>query len=74
MLQPHSFLWHYLWVAPKLLLGVLAFLMWRTQLYRRLRIFFIYALFEVVQWSVLYPLDLIPSVRAENFWRAYWIS
>jgi hypothetical protein len=74
MLQPHSFLWHYLWVAPKLLLGILAFLIWKRQLHRTFQIFFIYIIFEVVQWAILYPLDLIPTVPAENFWRAYWIS
>jgi|SRR5579864_7316568 len=74
MLQPHSFLWHYLWVAPKLLSGLLAILLWKRGLHRRFRFFFIYLIFEFVEWAILYPLDLVPSVRGETYWRANWIS
>jgi hypothetical protein len=74
MLQPHSFLWHYLWVAPNLLLAGLAVLMWEKGLHRRFRFFFIYTIFEFIQWAILYPLDLIPSVRGETYWRATWAS
>jgi hypothetical protein len=74
MLQPHSFLWHYLWVAPNLLLAVLAVLMWKKGIHTKFPLFFVYALFQAAQWAILYPLDLLPSVRAENFWRAYWVS
>jgi hypothetical protein len=72
MFQPHSFLWHYLWVAPNILLGVLAVILWRRGLSRSLRAFFCYAAFECLQWAVLYPIDLIPSVPATLFWRAAW--
>ena len=71
MLQPHSLLWHYLWVAPNLLLAVLAVLMWRRGLHRKYPCFFVYALFEGVQWAVLYPVDLIPSIPPEYYWRLY---
>jgi len=74
MFQPHSFLWHYLWVAPNVLSGLLAVFMWRNGRYRTFRNFFFLAAFEFLQWAVLYPLDLLPSVRAENFWRACWIT
>jgi hypothetical protein len=74
MLQPHSFLWHYLWVAPNLLLAVLAVLLWLRGLYREFHGFVVYAWFQVVQWAVLYPVDLIPSISAENYWRVLWLS
>jgi len=74
MFQPHSFLWHYLWVAPNLLLAGLAFLLWRQGLHRSLRSFFAYACFQFAQWCVLYPIDLAPSVPASYYWRALWVS
>ena len=74
MFQPHSYLWHYLWVAPNLLLAVLAVLLWRRGIHKQFRGFVVYAGFQAVQWAVLYPIDLIPSIPAENFWRVLWFS
>ncbi|MGO9086474.1 MAG: hypothetical protein ACLQBK_14700 [Candidatus Sulfotelmatobacter sp.] len=74
MFQPHSFLWHYLWVAPNLLLAVLASILWKRGLHKEYRGFYIYAWFEAVQWAVLYPMDLIPSVSAVDYLRIYWCS
>ena len=74
MFQPHSFLWHYLWVAPNLLLAVLAGLLWQRGLHRELRTFCVYAWFQAVQWAVLYPLDLSASIPKVYFWRVYWGS
>jgi hypothetical protein len=72
MFQPHSFLWHYLWVAPNVLSGLLACALWRRGLHRELRSFFVYAWFQFIWWAVLYPIDLIPSVPGEYYWRVYW--
>ena len=74
MFQPHSFLWHYLWVAPNLLLAILAAILWQRGLKRQFPAFLLYACFEAVQWAVLYPIDLIPSIPAEAFWWAYWLT
>src|SRR5271157_3556270 len=74
MLQAHSLLWHYLWVAPNLLLALLGIVLWRRGLHKELRGFFIYARFQAVQWAVLYPIDLIPSIPAVDYWRVYWVS
>jgi len=74
MFQPHSVLWHYLWVAPNLLLAVLAGILWKQGLHKKFRGFYIYAWFQAVQWAVLYPMDLIPSVSAVDYWRIYWFS
>ena len=74
MFQPHSFLWHYLWVAPNLLLAVLAVLLCQRGLHKQFRGFIVYAGFQAVQWAVLYPIDLVPSIPAETFWRVLWLS
>jgi len=74
MFQPHSVLWHYLWVAPNLLLVVLASILWKQGLHKKFRGFYIYAWFQAVQWAVLYSIDLMPSVPAVDYWRIYWFG
>jgi hypothetical protein len=70
MLQPHSFLWHYLWLGPCVLLALLAFLTRRRGLHRLFPAFFVYMVFESVQGLTLYALDVLPHVSAEVYWRA----
>jgi len=74
MFEAHSFLWHYLWVAPNLLLGALGGILWRRGVHKEFRTFFVYAWFQAVQWAVLYPIDVISSIPAADFWRVYWLS
>jgi hypothetical protein len=72
MLQAHSFLWHYLWVAPNLLLPVLAVLLWRRGTARRFPAFFAFAILSSLGQLALYAADILPSVTAATFWRGYW--
>jgi hypothetical protein len=74
MFQPHSPLWHYLWVAPNLLLAILAIILWRRGLHRQFRSFVIYAGFQAFQWSVLYSIDVLPYFSGEDFWRVTWFT
>lgn len=68
MLQPHSLLWHYLSVAPYLLLVMLALLMCRRGLHKEFPAFFCYAIFEATGGGLLYAIDVIPSVSATIYW------
>jgi hypothetical protein len=52
---PH-FIWLYLWVAPHLLLPVVAVLMFRRRLHRDFPIFFSYLLFEFLQFCILFTM------------------
>ena len=70
MLQPHSFLWHYLWVGPHVLLVVLAVLAWRRGLHKFFPAFLFYLVYEALQGLTLYVLDRLPSVSGDNYWRA----
>jgi hypothetical protein len=70
MLQPHSLLWHYLWVAPCVLLALLALVMWRRGLYREFPAFFCYAIIEAVGGGFVYAMDVSPSVSAAAYWRS----
>ncbi len=72
MLQPHSFFWHYLWLAPCVLLASLAFFMWRRGLHREFPAFFCYLIFESVGGGLLYFIDIKPSIFSDDFyWRSY---
>lgn len=72
MLQAHSFLWHYLWVAPNVLVFILCFLIWKRGLGKQFPAFFIFAFVSAVAQLALYVADVSPSVTAENFWRVDW--
>jgi hypothetical protein len=72
MLEPHSFLWHYLWVAPCILLGLLALLMWKRGLHREFPAFFCYALFEAAGGGIIYAVDLSPQLSGPIYWRSYF--
>jgi len=74
MLQAHSLLWHYLWLAPHLLQVVLAVWMWRSGLQRLFPVFLAYTLFEAVEEFALYGLDVLPRVKPETFWQGFWIG
>jgi len=71
MLQAHSFLWHYLWLAPHVLQIVLAILIWRRGLHRLFPVFLAYTIFEAVEEFTLYAMDISPSIKGETFWQAF---
>ncbi|HEY1678941.1 MAG TPA: hypothetical protein VGG04_14590 [Candidatus Sulfotelmatobacter sp.] len=74
MLQAHSFLWHYGWVAPNLLTLALAALLFSKGLHKRFAAFFIYLVFVSVEELALYTLDIWPTTSAITWWRAFWIG
>ena len=71
MLQAHSFLWHYLWLAPHILQVVWPHWCAQRGLHKVLPIFFAYLVFEAVEEFTLYALDVLPSVSGETFWWAF---
>jgi hypothetical protein len=74
MLQAHSFLWHYLWVAPNLLLLILSLLLWRRGIGRKFPAFLAFAILSAIGEFAVYLADVSPSVAPENFWPVYWAN
>ena len=74
MLQAHSPLWHYLWVAPNILFLVLALLLWQRNLAREFPAFFAFAIFGSLGQLAVYTADVVPSITAEMFWRIDWVN
>jgi hypothetical protein len=74
MLQAHSLLWHYLWVAPNLLLLILSFLIWRRAFYRQHPIFFLFTAVVAVEQLTIYLADVLPGVSALTWWQLFWVG
>jgi len=73
MLQAHSLLWHYLWIAPNVILLLLAARGWR-RLKEQFPVFLIFAVLSATQQLTLYLADILPWVSGETFWRTDSIS
>jgi hypothetical protein len=69
LLQAHSWLWHYLWVAPNVLVFTLGLLLWRRGLHREFPAFTAFAILSAVGQFTVYAADLSPIVSGDNFWR-----
>jgi hypothetical protein len=73
MFQPHSLLWHYLSVAPSILLGLLALSTWRRGLHKEFPAFFWYVVFEAAGGGIIYAVDVTPSVSGTTYWWSYFL-
>lgn len=74
MLRAHSLLWHYLWVAPNILLLILAALLWRRRTWRQFPAFFAFAIFSSIGQLTVYTADLLPFISGEMYWRVTWAT
>ena len=74
MLQAHSFLWNYLWVAPDLYLIGLGIVMWRRGFSRQVPCLVIFALLIPTMDLVRFILDIAPWASADTFWIVSWVS
>ncbi|MGB2605280.1 MAG: hypothetical protein WBC78_16910 [Candidatus Sulfotelmatobacter sp.] len=72
MLQPHSVLWHYLWLGPQVLQAALAIFLWRRGLHKLFPFFLAYLVFGAIEQFTLYAMDILPWVSTEAFWKAFW--
>ena len=72
MLQVHSPLWHYLWLAPNVLGLILAVCLWRGEVRKRYPLFIGYLAFVAVEQFCLYTMDVSPRFSALSFWIAFW--
>ena len=72
-MRAHSFLWHYLWIAPHALQFIIAIVMVRRGLWREFPLFFSYTLFTVVEQGTLFILDHNAAVSGYEYWRDRWV-
>ena len=74
MLQAHSLLWHYFWVAPNVFLLLLALLLSRRGLAKQFPAFCAFAVLTSVGHLGVYAADVVPSVTPTEFWLVDWAS
>jgi hypothetical protein len=74
MLQPHSFLWHYLWLGPQVLQAGLAVILWRRGFHKQFPIFFAYLVFEATEQFMLYGMDVLPAVSIRTWWLSFCVG
>lgn len=72
MLQAHSLLWHYLWVAPNVLLLCLGLLVWKRRSANNFPAFLAFCFLASSSELGLYFADILPSVSGPTFWRIDW--
>ena len=73
MLQAHSFLWNYLWVAPNVFLLVLGVILWKRGLSRQFPAFLAFAILSAAGGLAVFLADILPSVSPEQFWHVDWL-
>jgi hypothetical protein len=74
MLQAHSFLWNYLWVAPNLFFLALGFLIWKRGLARQVPAFLAFTIIASLGALANFAADIAPFVSAPNYWRIAWVN
>lgn len=74
MLQAHSFLWHYLWLAPNVLGLILALCLWQREVRKRYPLFTCYLVFVALEQFCLYWMDISPRFSALSWWLAFWVG
>jgi hypothetical protein len=74
MLQAHSLLWHYLWLAPHIYGLLLVALVWRNHLQKQYPVFVFYLLFASIDGISLYVLDVAPGIDGKVWWGALWVG
>src|SRR5215475_291667 len=74
MLQAHSLLWDYLWIAPNFFLFCLAIVLVKRGLARQFISFTVFAVVTAIGEIMVFLADVAPSVSAENFWRIDWAN
>lgn len=74
MLQAHSFLWNYLWVAPNLYLLALGVVMWRRGLSRQVPCLIVLVLVMPTMDLARFFFDIAPWVSAETYWISSWVA
>lgn len=72
MLQPHSLLWHYLWLGPQVLQLVLVVFLWRRGVHKLFPFFLAYLTFGAIEQLTLYTMDVVPLGSVEAFWQAFF--
>jgi hypothetical protein len=74
-MEPHSFFWHYLWIAPHVLQAVIVCIMVLRGMWREYPVFVAYLAVDCVGGLGLFAADHLPSIFSdEQWWRLMWVE
>lgn len=73
MFAPHSLLWNYLWVAPSVLLLILAVILSLRSHHQVFPVFLVFMIVQGAAQLVLYEADRMQSVSGLLWWRMAWV-
>ena len=73
MLQAHSLLWNYLWIAPDLVFLGVGVVLWKRGLARQVPAFLAFAILASLGDLVTFGADIAPFVSVIGFWRINWV-
>ena len=73
-MYPHSFWWHYLWIAPDVLLLFIAGIIIHRRLFYEFPMFLAYTVFESLQGATLFVLDHSSAISATVYWNTHWVG
>jgi hypothetical protein len=68
MLQAHTLLWNYLWVAPNVLLLLLSLLLWKRGTQGRYPVFVVFGTGTALVELALFTADQVPAIGPRAFW------
>ena len=74
MLQAHSLLWNYLWVAPNLFLLALVLVLRKRGLAREFPGFVLFAFISALGDLAVFGADVAPFISPAVFWRIDWAN
>lgn len=73
-MEPHSALWHYLWIAPHVLQAVVVGIMIARGLQREFPVFLTYLAVDCAQNGALFIADHASSVSGDAYWWMMWAA
>jgi hypothetical protein len=73
-MEPHSALWHYLWIAPHILQAVVVGIMIARGLQREFPVFLTYLAVDCAENVVLFVADHASSVSSDAYWWMMWVA
>src|SRR5215469_12922260 len=73
MLQAHSLLWNYLWIAPNLVFLVVGFLLWKRGLTLQAPAFLAFTIIGGLGELIVFGADVAPFVSVNSYWSLSWI-
>lgn len=74
MMHGHRFLLFYLWIAPHVVLAVVAVLLLIRRLYTRFPVFFVYTWYEIVEFALLFAITVIGHNQGALYARVFLIT